>query len=623
MTRFDNYRSIACAEYFLWWPGFLIFWLLLMSTSLAHSDYINMSGAENAPNIAEIHINNDHVKVTFEIYIQDLATFYQLLPKEFFTEKNLKIPPLKDRLEEFSRTVFQVVTDKGLKLVPNLVLGEPRKRVDRASPLAGKINPMTRQRIPGPPEDKRVYYAELVYPFSGKPETLTFIPPMDEKTKSVTVAIGFVTFHKQAIISYFNYLSGASTIQLDWEDPWYSKYENKVLQRQTTGGVRSFIYIEPYEVRHEILARVKDMEAWMDLSLEGREFIELNENEALKNRVGQFFLDKENFLIDGRQLRPILDRTAFVKYTMTGSRFLEQPERLPLSSARIGVIITYLTDGIPQKVENRWNLWSDRIQKVPTNAIDPAGPFPSYVTPDDNVHIWENFLKTYKIPTIEKVVVSDNLRQFKFSAGSLACLILMLPLVRLILKHRKNGRRVLVCFGFILILITGSVFLLPYTSISMPRPGITLPEMAQEETEQILHSLLKNIYRSFDFRNEEDVYDKLAICVGGDILTDIYLQNRKSFEVKQAGGAQAKVKNVEILGVETMPRTSYFEKHILLRAKWTASGSVGHWGHIHTRKNQYEALITLEAIDKTWKIINLELVEEKRVTPYPSPLPKQ
>lgn len=56
----------------------------------------------------------------------------------------------------------------------------------------------------------------------------------------------------------------------------------------------------------------------MDLTLEGKEFIESHENEALKNRVGQFLLDKENLLIDGQQLRPILDRTALVKYTMTG-----------------------------------------------------------------------------------------------------------------------------------------------------------------------------------------------------------------------------------------------------------------------------------------------------------------
>ena len=30
-------------------------------------------------------------------------------------------------------------------------------------------------------------------------------------------------------------------------------------------------------------------------------------------------------------------------------------------------------------------------------------------------------------------------------------------------------------------------------------------------------------------------------------------------------------------------------------------GSVGHWGYIHIRKNQYEANITVEPVDGTWK----------------------
>ncbi len=519
-------------------------------------------------------------------------------------------------MEAFSKKGFQVLTDKGIRLVPNLVQGEPRIRVDRASPFAGIINPITKLRIPGPPKDKRVYFVELIYPFTGKPAALTFIPPLDEKSGNPKASIGFATFHDQAIISYFNYLSAPATIQLDWDDPWYSKYKNKAFKRRITGGVRSFVYIEPFEVRHEILARVKDVEEWMDLDLRGNKFIEIDENEALKNRVGQFFMGQESLTIDEKRLKPILDRTAFVKYTMTGSRFLEQPERLPLSSARIGVIITYLTKGIPQKVETRWNLWSDRIQKVPTNAIDPAGPFPSYVTPDDNVHVWQNFLKTYKIPTIEKVSVSKNYRTLKVSIGSIACMVFVLPLVWFAFKQRKNVQKTVLFSGLILALISGAVLLIPYTTVSMPRPGIVMPEMTNEETTKILHSLLRNIYRSFDFREEEDVYDKLAICVKGDILTDIYLQNRKSFEVKQAGGARAKVNQVQILEVEKVTKEQYFEKQIQLHAKWSAKGSVGHWGHIHTRENIYDALVKLEPMDGAWKIIDLELLEEKRVDPY-------
>ena len=44
--------------------------------------------------------------------------------------------------------------------------------------------------------------------------------------------------------------------------------------------------------------------------------------------------------IDGKQLRPILDRTSFVKYAMSRTYFINQPERLPLNTAMLGVIVT-------------------------------------------------------------------------------------------------------------------------------------------------------------------------------------------------------------------------------------------------------------------------------------------
>jgi hypothetical protein len=55
---------------------------------------------------------------------------------------------------------------------------------------------------------------------------------------------------------------------------------------------------------------------------------------------------------------------------------------------------------------------------------------------------------------------------------------------------------------------------------------------------------------------------------------------------------------------------------LLFHAKWTATGSVGHWGHIHIRQNQYEANIRVEPVEGAWKIIELELLEEKRIDSY-------
>ncbi len=52
-----------------------------------------------------------------------------------------------------------------------------------------------------------------------------------------------------------------------------------------------------------------------------------------------------------------------------------------------------------------------------------------------------------------------------------------------------------------------------------------------------------------------------------------------------------------------------------LRGQWTAMGTVGHWGHVHTRQNLYDAIVTIEAVDGAWKITDLEVIEVNRIDP--------
>ena len=165
-----------------------------------------------------------------------------------------------------------------------------------------------------------------------------------------------------------------------------------------------------------------------------------------------------------------------------------------------------------------------------------------------------------------------------------------------------------------MILAIGAVVLFPRWHVSVGSRA-RVSQISVEDSRAITLSLLKNVYRAFDFREEEDVYDKLAISVSGDLLTDIYLENRKSMVIEQAGGAQAKVKEVAVLETEVQESNKQ-RGAIAVRTKWTAIGSVGHWGHIHTRQNVYDAILTLAAADGSWKISGIELLEEKRVDPY-------
>ncbi len=594
-----------------------LFFVTILTTSPARADWINLTGAETSPNIAEIYILDDHVKLALEVYIGDLKTFHHLVPDDWLKDLDIKRLTRAERVRQFSSEMFQFVTDKGEKLQAELKLVEPRMRKDRLSPYAGMINPITRQRVPEAPADKRVVYAELIYPFKGKPSRLTIIPPLDEKGRAI-VTIGFIAYHKAVPIIDFRYLGAPAHLTLRWDDPWYSKFDNPNLKRHHKSALMSYLYVEPYEVRHEILTRVRDMEQWMDLDLRGREYIEVDEWESLKKNIGEFLLMKNKVLVDGKPLRPILDRTDYVKVALTGIQLLLQPERLDLSTAIVGVKFVYLTQGLPKEVTVDWELFTDKIKRVPATSIDPAGPLLSFVTPDDRIHKWTNFLKNYKIPQVVEVVVADSLTKFNVPIGSVISLSLLLLVGWQAKMQRQRSKSIRPQLVTGTVLLAATLVLSPFMHVSIGRPAIMTPKLGKTVATELMQSLLKNVYRAFDFRREEDVYDKLAVSVSGDLLSDVYLQNRKSFAVQRAGGAQAKVKEVEILEVAMQPHPDR-PLALTFKSTWTALGTVGHWGHVHMRKNQYEANLTVEPVDGVWKITGLEMIEEKRIDPSAKP----
>ena len=249
-------------------PSFFLVSLILFSSQVK-ADWINLTGAETAPNIAEIYVMDDHVKVQLEVFVGDLETFAALVPDSWMTEADEQRPDLEQRMHEFATQTFSVLDEDGKPLPAELTLVEPRMRIDRQSPFAGMINPYTKQRIPDAPADKRVVYAEIIYPFKGKPEQLQISPPLDESGKAM-VTLGFIAYHRSVPIIDFRYLGQPENLNLNWRDPWYTTFENKNLTRHHKYPLMLFLYVEPRQVRLESLMRVRDIVEMTNFDLSAR-----------------------------------------------------------------------------------------------------------------------------------------------------------------------------------------------------------------------------------------------------------------------------------------------------------------------------------------------------------------
>jgi hypothetical protein len=173
----------------------------------------------------------------------------------------------------------------------------------------------------------------------------------------------------------------------------------------------------------------------------------------------------------------------------------------------------------------------------------------------------------------------------------------------------KNRNEILKYSSILLlgVLIFGSGY---YFTQSVTIPFIQKSSFSKPEASSMISHLLKNTYRAFDFREESDIYDKLAISNDAELLADLYIQTKKSMVLESQGGIQVKVKDVEITEVEEV---SSNDEGISFKCKWTVKGDVGHWGHIHSRINQYSAILNVKPENGVWKLYDIDIIEEVRL----------
>lgn len=151
-------------------------------------------------------------------------------------------------------------------------------------------------------------------------------------------------------------------------------------------------------------------------------------------------------------------------------------------------------------------------------------------------------------------------------------------------------------------------------------PGLPpLPEIAPVLTKdpdpptrvQIAETLLRNIYRAFDYRDEKIIYDALARSVRGDFLSETYLKIHAGLLMQEQGGAVSHVKQVDVREVSLAGNQA---NTYTARAQWRVTGTVEHWGHVHTRVNAYEANLQIGRGDDGWKITGMEVGKQERIS---------
>lgn len=483
--------------------------------------------------------------------------------------------------------------------------------------LPGRLSALRQAEAPpikaGPGTAEPYREAELDFVLPERPEALSIEPPAGAGDKD----IGLIALHAQVPASDLVSLGRPATLRLDWSDPWQSRFDEAGFARHHAEP-RSFIYVEPYEVRHEILIRVRDLLPRLDVHPANPGRIEGREREALKQAIGAYLAGHNPLRIDGTAVPPELDRVEFVRFDRNGVRMLGEAEAPDSATALAGVILVYLTDRPARNIELEWDSFGGGDGRRPVSVQYGIESFESYVTRRNPVFQWSSD-ELFQVPeaAAEAAPAAEPEHPVPRVPRGLAlglryagAAIAVAALAGALRNRRFRRPGAAAEFGLLLAL-GGCVGFYPEI-VRVPDAYAAAPEPLPEDAAKAeLHALLHNVYRAFQIRGEEAAYDRLALSLDGDILDDIYLRQRQALRQRTQGlGGEGRVNRIEILDSRIARDDS---RDLRIAARWVAHGTVSHWGHSHERSNEYRANFVLRpALDGRWKITGLEFLDTRR-----------
>jgi hypothetical protein len=563
-------------------------WLILLLGGLfvagpARADAVIQNQAMRASTIAEFFIEEERVVAELEIGVSDLEAFRLLMPNEIYERLGNPPRPWPERLESFFAEAFPIVPVENAPLRGRVVALESRPRLHR-DPISGEAMP-----TPEDQDEETVVFARIEYALEAPPAALAISAPPG-------ASVGFVVYHEGIAVNDFRYLTASQTLQLDWSDPWYSRFESRNLRRQYFAPMSGFLYIEHYEVRKEIIARPIDLQQWVDLGLEGRQTISVEMQPELLRKVAAFLRDHHLVEIDGVAAPPELARINFLERTLKASRVVDPPRELDVHAAVLGAIFVYPIDSLPERVTMDWDLWNDQLDKIPAASVDQAGPLPIMLERDWRVLEWRNFLKNPELPTLQVLELPPSaLERALLPARWVLAVLASFAGFR---AARARSRATAGVAAATLLLTAGAFW------------GSWNAGLSDVRSRELVGGLLHNVYRAFDFREESRIYDVLARSAHGDLLEQLFLETRRGLELQSQGGARAQVKQVELIDLSVVPAAG---RAFTAAVSWNVAGSVGHWGHIHERRNRYRAELEVAPVDGAWKLVRVTVLEEERI----------
>ena len=405
-------------------------------------------------------------------------------------------------------------------------------------------------------------------------------------------------------------------------------FSRRTLHPQDGPHVDVRIFIAEEEVRIRLEMNLVFLDELIDFPRENQDLVSSSEWVDLRPSLESFFRGEHAVSIEGAVVEPILEK---LQINDPDLRLLPL---FPVSGERgLRKIRFELVYGVPSPPPSQVSLeWSTF---PPNILVDPDDPPPLAIaaeldaegirtpllfTTRERGYTWhatggdvESRLLVVPSPVTDLGTELPVLSIALFVTGG------MVIVLGLVISRSSGSGAPLVLSALVEgPLVLGGVLALIY-DVGVVTVGGGLQPPGRVEAEEIFKPLHANVYRAFDFVEEEDIYDALSRSVDGDFLDDLYRTIFRSLVMQEEGGAVARISDVRPIEIEVGevgvvdageagPRPAFN-----VRCRWQVEGVVSHWGHAHTRVNEYLADWSVALTETGWRLTGSEILEQDRI----------
>ena len=371
---------------------------------------------------------------------------------------------------------------------------------------------------------------------------------------------------------------------------------------------QAYLYLEPFHARVEVMFDVATVHGWLKLPSAPTAPMSPTARQMLSDSAAKAAVDWCRLKANGATATGALSGVALVKGKPGATLPYDETESPAEQELMVGFMYEFSIPGAPETIELNWSQFAAPVERLPLTIFHGVTSSSKEVSSGSPVTTWTN---DGKLPMPKALAALPALAQPTIYAVPVITILWGLFgvgfYVWMDVRNKKfpGGFLPFLAAWLFGMAITWGITVKITDPFAAPSVAVATPAAA----EAVLQPLLRNVYRAFDYRREEDIYDLLARSVDGELLRTLYLQIVQALTLDNAEGARVRVTDLSVTIEQVTPKGEGF----VAGGQWTALGTVGHWGHQHQRLNRYKANLIVSPVAGEWKLTGLEVMEERRL----------